>query len=176
MLINIPDKRYLPPNVKPATHCQDFDQLEPTQLRPTRGCPRTLSRLVLYNCRRSQPSWPMTVNNCQSKSMSWRATWYCGSLWLVAPADCSWFESLSHAHMGTIQANCSRRVQLPINILNWELYSRTGTPDGFTTGLRRLVGSSWPKSWQCAAGFRCLIINDFMEADTDWILTNQQIP
>ena len=79
--------------LKPTAHCQDFDQLEPTQLRPTRGCPRTLSRLVLYNCRRSQPSWS-------------------------------------------------------INILNRELYLRTGTPDGFTTGLQCLVGQSRDSVWR----------------------------
>ena len=80
---------------------------EPTQLRPTRVCPRTLSRLVLYNCRRSQPSLA-----CAQMSMSWRATWYYTARWLVAPADCS----CTLPRLGTIHADSSQLLQLAFRI------------------------------------------------------------
>ena len=75
-------------SLKPATHCQNFDRLEPTQMRPTQlrpnhSCPRTMSRLVLYNCRRSQPSWPMTVNKCLCHGMPHDTTARCD--WLRLP-------------------------------------------------------------------------------------------
>ena len=137
--------------VKPTAHFQDW----PTRVNSTEANSRLPLHTVTTRAVQLPPISAILAYDSEQMSMSWCATYYCGALWLVAPADCSWLESLSNAHLHDwapfklIQANCSRRVQLSINILNRELYSRTGTPDGFTTGLWRLVGSSWPKSWQC---------------------------
>ena len=69
--------------------------------------------VTVYNLGVERRKWPLSAilaYGSAQMSMSWRATWYYGALWLVAPADGSWLESLPRTflRLGTIQADSSQ--------------------------------------------------------------------